>query len=227
MLPTFALGVSSLARGREVLFAPPATPMRLSRALVRDLPDGAEIAIKRSWTVIFTPAPGGFTLSGQQTSVEVDTPPTLEFLAQIEQERIETGLFPITLSSGGMITTGRQGPTSEAFDRAVMAAARHINRSELSADNARLTVEALSALQKSAGELTRKLPGDLFRPRQPHWRVDRNIELPNGLSGNVEVTFDARMDAAGQLMEECERRIVSSIGGSSRTSSEMWELVRT
>lgn len=156
----------------------------------------------------------------------MDTPPSLQFLAKIEQERIETGLFPITLSSGGMITTGEQNPSSEAFERAVMAAARHINQAALAADDARLTIEALSALQKSASELTSNLPSDLFRPRQPHWRVDRNIDLPNGLSGNVEVTFDARMDAAGQLMEHCERRIVSSIGGSSRTSSEMWELAR-
>jgi hypothetical protein len=174
---------------------------------------------------------GGARTSGSLTNGRVPSrdpfaPPTLQFLAKIEQERIETGPFPITLSSGGMITTGEQNPSSEAFERADMAAARHINQAALPADDARLTIEALSTPQKLASELTSNLRSDLFRPRQPHWRVDRNIDLPNGLSGNLEVTFDARMDAAGQLMEHCERRIVSSIGGSSQTSSEMWELAR-
>ncbi len=150
----------------------------------------------------------------------------LEFLAKLKKERIETGLFPIELSAVGMIVTGQQWPTSEAFDRAIKDAAQHIGRYELPADYERLTIDALFALQKSGAELTSNLPSDLFCPRQPHWRIDRNVDLPNGLWGSVEVNFSARIDAAGQSMKRCERRIVTSIGGSNRTSSEMWELAR-
>lgn len=96
---------------------------------------------------------GGARTSGSLTNGRVPSrdpfaPPTLQFLAKIEQERIETGLFPITLSSGGMTTTGEQKPSSEAFERADMAAARHINQAALPADDARLTIEALSTPQK-------------------------------------------------------------------------------
>lgn len=236
MVPLLALGWPRLALGAQASFEPPAAPMRLSRTLVRDLPGGAEIMVRRRWMVEFRPSADGFTLSGQQTSVEVETPPTLGFLAQLEEKRIEAGLFPMALSPGGMIVTGDQAPDSEMpdsempdsemFDRAILAAARHIDHAGLPADDARQAIEALSALQKSAANLTSKVPRDLFRPLRPHWQVDRNIDLPNGRSGGIAVIFDARMDAAGQLMEQYERRVVSSIGSSSRTSSELWELAR-
>jgi len=237
-LPALALGWPRLGLGSELRFDPPSWPMRLSRTLVRDLPDGAEILVKRIWAVVFQPVEEGFTLSGQQTSIQVETPPSLKFLAQMEEQRAETGLFPMDLSAGGMIAAGVPRPNSEMFDRAVSAVARQIDRGGqidgggqidrggLSADDTRLTAEALSALQKSAAELTSKLPRDLFHPVQPHWQIDRSIVLPGGLSGSVTVTFDARMDATRQLMEHSERRIVSSIGGTSRTSTERWELAR-
>ena len=226
VIPVLALGGPRLALGSEIPFEPPTSPMRLSRTLVRDLPDGAEILVKRCWAVVFAPAAGGFSLSGQQTSVEVETPQSLEFLAQLEKERVEAGLFPMALSPGGMIMAGEQRVASEIFDHAVAAAARQIDGAGLSPDDTRMTAQALSDLQKSAAELTSKVPHDLFRPDQPHWRINRNFDLPNGLSGSVAVTFDARMDAAGQLLEQCERRVISSIGSSSRTSSELWELAR-
>lgn len=210
-------------------FDPPITPMLLSRTIVRELPDAAQIVVRRAWEVRFKPTATGFSVSGQQVSVEVEAPPALEFLAQLEEQRQETSLFPLMLSSAGMISsdgpeTASDGDDAALLDLAIAEAAGRIEHSKASADAGGTARAFLSALQGSSTRLTSKVPRDLFRPQQSYWQNERTIELPQGLKGTVSVTFDARMNAAGELMERAERRVVSSIGGSSRTSSEVWEL---
>ena len=227
VVPALALGFPRLVVAAGGQFDPPAAPMRLTRTLVRDLPDGAEISVKRDWEVRFIRTMAGFSLNGRQIAVEVEAPPALEFLGQLEKKRQESSLFPLALSPNGMIAADGQKPDSELFDLAIAGAAQRISQSALSADSARLTGESLAALQKSATDLISRLPLDLFRPGQLHWQDNRTVALPQGLTGTVSITFDSRLDAVGQLMEQSERRIVSSIGGSSRTSSEIWQLART
>lgn len=224
IIPLMAAGLPRRALAQNGTFIPPTGPMRLSRTLVRDLPDGAKIIVRRDWAVAFTAMTDGFSLGGQQTSVEVQTPPALEFLAEMEKKRLETGLLPILLTNAGTIAIGEPTSPSDDFDRAVKAVARQIDLSQLAPDDARNARQTLSALHKSAAQLTSMVPHDLFRPAQTHWQMERTVDLPNGMSGSVAVTFSARMDATGQLMERCERRIVSSIGPSSRTSTDAWEL---
>lgn len=226
--PGLALGRSHMAFAADTPFDPPAAPMRLTRRLIRGLPDGSEIQVERSWDIVFARTAGGFMVSGQQTSVTVETPPSLEFLAELERNRLETGLLPMALGPDGMIAGGEPETSSAFYDRAVAQAAARINRSGFSGDAAHRVRDALSALQKSLAEWGGKVPRDLFRPQQLHWQVLRGVDLPGGpgdnLAGQIAVTFDARMDAAGQLMEQRERRVVSTLGGSSQTSSEEWWL---
>lgn len=226
ILPTLVMGLPRLARAAGSGFDPPSGPMRLSRTLIRDLPDGAVISVRREWEVRFSPAADGFSVSGRQTAVEVEAPPVLEALRQLEKQRKETNLFPLMLLPSGLIAAGGQEADAELFDLAVAEAAKLINRSALSAGDASVTGKSLAVLQKSVAVLLSRVPHDLFRPGQSHWQDDREVVLPQGQTGTVSVMFNAQMNASGQLMEQSERRIVSTIGTSSRTSSETWELTR-
>ncbi|MXP44493.1 hypothetical protein [Allopontixanthobacter sediminis] len=227
IMPLMAGAFPRIAAAAENPFDPPAIPMLLSRTVLRDLPDGAQISVHRSWEVRFERERDGFSVNGSQISVEVDAPPTLLALAQMEQSREEIGLFPMVLSTDGTVIGGEESPGSIWFDRAVSETAEQIEAARIPGTEAEKVLGALSALHRSATGLTGKVPRDLFRPRSLEWQLDRTMDLPGGLSGTIAVLFNARLDAAGGLMERCERQIVSTIGGSSRTSSEIWNLART
>ncbi|MDZ4308510.1 hypothetical protein [Allopontixanthobacter sp.] len=226
-MPMLAAVFPRFASAAVRAFDPPASPMNLTRTVLRDLPGGTRITVRRSWEVRFSRVEDGFSLTGRQISVDVDVPPRLQALAQMEQSREETGLFPMILSPDGVITGGEENPDSTWFDRAVGKAAEQIEGARMPEAETERIMAALSALQSSATGPTGKVPRDLFRPQPLQWQVNRDVELPGGLSGTIAVLFDARMDAAGQLMAQSERRILSAVGGSSRTSSEIWALGRS
>lgn len=224
MLPAMGMGFPLRAVAKGERFVPPAGPMRMSRTLLRDLSDGAEIVVRREWEVRFGRALDGYTVTGDQLSVEVQAPPTLQFLARIEKDREEAGLFPLSVTLNGMIADSSEPSEQPSFDLAIERTVERINKSDLSADKVRMSRQALSELQKTAAEFTTRVPRDLFRPQQLHWREDRKVNLPRGQTGPISVVFDARRNAATELMERTERQVISPLAGSSRTSSEIWEL---
>jgi hypothetical protein len=132
----------------------------------------------------------------------VKATPALEFLAQLEEQRQETNLFPLTLSAAGMIAANSNLAVIdlanvELVQRAITRAAERIESIELSADAVGLGHRFLSSLQGSGAELASKVPRDLFHPRQSYWQNEREIDLPQGLTGTVLVIFEAQMNAAG------------------------------
>ncbi len=150
----------------------------------------------------------------------------LETLARLEKSRLETGLFPMSVLPDGTIAAGEQNPDAVWFDRAVGEAARQIESAMMPASEEEKVMDALATLHRSATGLAGKVPRDLFRPQPLHWRTDRDVALPGGLSGTISVSLAARMGPSGQLTERSERQIVSTIGDSRRTSSETWSLER-
>jgi hypothetical protein len=230
VVPALGLGFPRLTMAAEGgRFSPPTAPMLLSRQIVRELPNGAQIVIKRVWKVSFAPTATGVSVIGQQVSIDVKAPPTLEFLAQLEEQRQETNLFPLTLSAAGMIASNSNlavidMANVELVQRAIAGAEERIESIELNGDAEGLGQKFLSSLQGSGAELASKVPSDLFHPQQSDWQNEREIDLPQGLTGTVLVIFEAKMNAAGECMERVERRVISSVGESMRSSSEIWEL---
>ena len=230
VIPALAVVLPRLTMAAESgRFSPSTAPMLLSRQIIRELPDGAQIVVKRVWRVRFAPTATGFSVIGQQVAVDVKAPPALEFLAKLEEQREETNLLPLTLSAAGMITANSNlavidMANDELVQRAITGAAERIEGIELGPNAEGLDQKFLSSLQGSGAELASKVPRDLFHPQQSYWQDEHEIDLPQGLTGTVLVIFEARMNAAGDCMERVERRVISSVGKSMRTSSEIWEL---
>ena len=187
VVPALDLGFPRLTMAAEGgRFNPPTAPMLLSRQIVRELPDGAQIVVKRVWRVRFAPTATGFSVIGQQVSIDAKATPALEFLAQLEEQRQETNLFPLTLSAAGMIAANSNSAVIdlanvELVQRAITRAAERIESIELSADAVGLDHRFLSSLQGSGAEFASKVPRDLFHPRQSYWQNEREIDLPQGL----------------------------------------------
>ena len=85
------------------MFNPPPGPMILTRELRRSLSDGKAIITRRSYEIRFAPERGGFRVDGRLVDVDVDVPPRLAPLALLERLRGDDGLFPIHLTTRGLI----------------------------------------------------------------------------------------------------------------------------
>ena len=106
---------SPFAAAAEVpkAFSPPSTPMVLSRTVIRELADGKQIVVKRSFRVQFVPAADGFVLTGTPITVSVDVPPLLARLGELERQRSDMGPFPLAIDSAGMIHPAQTGGTAD------------------------------------------------------------------------------------------------------------------
>ncbi|WP_209349044.1 hypothetical protein [Pontixanthobacter sp. CEM42] len=206
-------------------FAPPTGPMRFSRRLVRNLTDGKQIIVERTWKVLFAPAGQGFMLDGEQISVEVSAPPGLEALADLERRKREIGLFPLMLTSDGVIM-GNSGSVAQksVIDRAIELASQEVAARASSEADRKASREFLRALQSSAEKATSRLPRDLFQPQQMSAVDERTLPLPDGTKGTVLIEFSAEISAQTGLMQKASRMVTTRIGDSERTSAEKWSL---
>lgn len=100
MAAALAPGGAAVIAGRKP-FAPPAGLMIFKRRLERGLPDGNKLVVARSFAVNFARTTEGWTVSAEQVAVAVDAPARIAPLAALERQRIETGLFPLTLGRRG------------------------------------------------------------------------------------------------------------------------------
>jgi hypothetical protein len=206
-------------------FAPPTGPLRYTRRLVRNLRGGYRLAVSRSFAVRFEPRPaGGYALAGEQLAVEVAAPERMAPFAELERQRIETGLFPLQLDTQGRIVAEPDPRSSDLLDRAVADARRLLDERAASATE-RAEADAFVQLVHQVGAgLSARLPEDLFAPAS-HRRVEhRAIELPGSATGLVEVVFTADADPRTGLMRQARREIVTTIDDDRRTTEEDWTL---
>jgi hypothetical protein len=94
LLPVFAGSVSASAVAQARSIAPPSVPMLLTRRLMRELTGGYSI-----FRIRFGAVNGGFRVDGSQVASSVKAPPNLAEFARLEQQRVETGLFPLELDA--------------------------------------------------------------------------------------------------------------------------------
>lgn len=227
-IAALAIPVGRAAAGTRPI-ATPAGNFRLERVLVRGLSGGAEIVVTRHWQIGFAPTRGGMAVSGEQVHAAVAAPPRLAELAEIERTRSTASLFPILLDSAGLIqrdVTGRQGGDEAAFQRALDYGRALLGALTLTAaegDDARSFVAKLSNM--SAGAVSR-LPQDLFFPRPGEETTSRDLTLPGGETGSITVTALTRAAPVTGLLDVVERRIVTRVADSERTTFERWALAR-
>ncbi len=199
--------------------------MLYRRSVARDLVDGREVQVVRTFTVAFREDGDGFLLDGLQQSVSVEAPAALSRFAELEESRDESGLFPLALTASGRIasphgTGPQQAETQAAVDHALeLMAQRNPPQSD------REQVEQYIGAIHAAGQgITAIMPEDLFAPAAEPRSTSEVIILPDGSEGRVETLFEAEMDRATGLMRNAARDIVTAIGNSRRTTRERWTL---
>lgn len=199
---------------------PPAGPMVYRRRLERALSGGREsVTVERDFEIRFTPlSDGGFLVSGRQSKVAVDVPPSLAQLATIEEQRVENGLFPIQLDSRGQIAGWPAVTRDSHLGEALDVVRRHF------ADAGMETGALIEALHGASGELVATLPNDLFAPTEPVREELRRIELPWGDQGEVITRFEAIRDPQSRLMSHARRMVTTRYGGEERCNVESWTL---
>lgn len=206
------------------VFLPPSGPVQFTRVLVRDLADAAALTVTRQWQVRFAPMGRGFRVEGAQTGVEVAAPAGLERLAQIERERVEDTVFPLSLSAEGRVLGGGGEASAKPVVEATRLALARMARVGVGMTDIADARHFLAGLQASAVESLAKIPEDLFFPELSSWETDQTLDLPSGETGLIAVRFMATLDAAGLCLSHAQREIITTVGEISRKTSERWTL---
>ena len=219
-LPAWGLPVRLAASSRKVTF--PTGTLTLRRSLERGLGENAAIVVHREWNCRFLPDDGGAVIDGRQVWVDVEAPAPLAALAKVEREREVTGLFPMSLGRDGRITawSGREAGLEAALNEARDFMERHIPSPSEAEDAKRY----LATMSQTAAAAVSQVPRDLFYPQTGERHMQRTIELPGGGQGSYEVTISASARQQDGLLENSERRIVTKLGNSHRTSRERWSI---
>jgi hypothetical protein len=204
-------------------FSPPSGTLVLTRTLYRSLPDGKEIVIARRYTIRFSPEDDGYRLDGELLGADVVAPPVLANLAEIERNRPDRGLFPARLDSDGMIRGSDMGPVdSGARQQAVGGATSLIARAPLPTGTKQESNQFLAQVAKASSGTA--WPRFLFNPGQNERRESREIALPDGTVGHVEVRVHAEGVMPSGLARMVERTVTTRLSGTERVTREVWTL---
>lgn len=210
--------------GAQVL--PAGGSYRLERLLQRGLSDGNHILVTRGWEIAFTPSGADeVEVAGQQIYADVDAPAALRALATIEEKRNSTGLFPIRLDRNGHIIAQKEAqrfaPLPEELAQAAVAYAKAQDAKPEAEADTRKFISQLS--DQGIGWLS-MLPRDLFFPHPRELETRRDIALPHGAKGVVEMREIARAAPLTGLLESFRREVTTIAGESEQQHSETWRL---
>ena len=229
-----AVDAQAAVQALSAVFAPPATPLVLTRTLYRPLAGGGQVVAMRRYAVRFTPEGDGYRLDGNLISVEVSCPPQLAQIAAIERQRPDTALFPARLDAQGMIIDDPAPPADPASrQRALQQVDAFIRRAPATpADRQALKDTAQGVLAGAGGSAW---PVFLFNPGTAERRESRTIVLADGSHGQIEVRTKATGLMASGLpgrvertiitrLAGTERTIITRLAGTERTTREVWTL---
>jgi hypothetical protein len=204
-------------------FLAPSTPLTLTRELRRALADGKEVVSRRSYEIRFIPDGTGYRIEGVMIAAEVEAPPALAALAALERQRRDVGLFPLQISSDGMIIAqqGARDLAAEAQSRAMISGA--IQHIALTGVDRQVAVQTAVRLDAQAHAVGGNWPSDLFNPTPGERSQVRKIALPDGSEGTVTETISTSGEPSG-LLHRMERRVVTELDGTRRENREIWTL---
>ena len=198
--------------------------MVLSRTVIRELADGKQIVVKRSFRVQFVASAEGFVLTGTPIAVSVDVPPVLARLGELERQRSDTGPFPILIDNRGLMHTAANSGTADAGARkdTKLAAAGLIQGTALPGETKRDAVQLLGAM--AADPHTSPWPIDLFVAHDAERRQHRSVALADGSLGEIEVLLRVGKWLPCGMPALFERVITTDLAGTRRVSREVWSL---
>jgi hypothetical protein len=226
LAPLGLFSVAPLAAAAPTaLFAPPSGKLLLTRTLQRSLHDGKEVVTRRTYEVQIVREGAGYRVDGKLVDVQVETPPLLMALAEIERKRPDLGMFPILLDAQGMIVAGDSVHDDGSLDRASTVVSGRIANSGLPAIE---MLQAQAFVKQLRARRPRSIwPVDVFNPgRQPE-RETRTVPVPGGGTGQVVIEMSSRAGAVDGRISELERLVITDLEGDKRVTRETWRLSRS
>jgi hypothetical protein len=186
-------------------FAPPTTPLVLTRTLYRTLGDGKVLIVTRRYAIRFTAVGDGFRLDGEQIGAEVE------------------GLFPASLDQSGMIRQGGIAASDPAMRKQVVTQANAvIAGADLAAPAKREGVALVGQLAATPNNTA--WPVFLFNPGLSERIETRRVPLADGSEGQVEVRVRAEGIVPGGLPHRVERIVTTRLAGTEKVSREVWTI---
>jgi hypothetical protein len=208
-------------------YTPPHGPQRLTRTLTRDLSDGKQIIVGRSYRITFVHQAPGWRVEGEQVDVQVSSPPPLTALAALERARVDRETFPILLDKAGHILPGpahTPPPAAPGNARAVddVLAQAHMTPAQ------RATARAVShAMLAPGANVPTPWPVDLFSAPPGTQEMVSHPALPDGTQGDVTMTLTAGHSPCargGPARRQMQRDVVTRLGGTTRHTREVWTI---
>lgn len=205
------------------MFAPPETPLVLTRTVWKTLGDGKQIVVSRRYAVQFSRQETGFRLDGRLLDTAVEAPEQLAAMAAIERNQADQGPFPLRLDRAGLIrSTSSAAVDMQSRDASAAEGQAILSRTRLT--SAEKGEAAAFLRQMAAIGANAAWPVDMFNPESIEQHQSRVIALPDGSEGQVEVALRVDGYHASGLPKAVERTVTTVLSGTSRVSREMWTL---
>lgn len=209
-----------------VAFKPPEGPVMISRTVVRSLVDGKEVRATRRYLVWFRAEASGWRLEGELRDVTVEVPPSLEQFAELERNRAEPGFFPIRLDAAGRLLPRSDPPVGDGSRAKAVALGEMMIAGALMSPSARNQANTMLTQVVMAGNGGTAWPIDVFSPARAESLESREIAMPDGTRGSINVSIRGEGLVPGGLPQRVERTVLTDLGGSKRTSREIWTFER-
>lgn len=223
---TLQAGLASLLLGSAPALATrtielPRGALVLRRRVQRNLSDGASIVVSREWLVEFQRRDDLIVVDGRQTAVDVSAPDNLASLAAMERDRDDHSLFPIMLSTAGLIIGGGRKEPLDPMAAAISAARAILQRTK---DSMEVHRRNLAAIAAGGAALLDTIPRDLLYPEGGEQILRESIPLPDGTKGVFEQRYRATANPGGGWLDQAERLVATIVADTTSTSSENWDL---
>lgn len=223
LLPATIAGPAPVLHAQQALiaFTPPDGPVILTRSIYLSFPDGNHIAVMRRYEIRFSRGSAGLQVDGRLLGTEVEAPPRLSALADLERRRPDTGLFPLLLDPQGMIMESPPALDAEKTAPQAVALAKEI--AAKAAVEPGLRHELNRAINSLSGVVKRSVwPIFLFNPGNSERSSSRTVALPDGSEGTVVTRIVVDQLLPGKLPRRVERSVTSRLEGTERTTREVW-----
>jgi hypothetical protein len=197
--------------------------MVLTRTVIRELSDGNQIVVTRRFRIRFEANDQGYRIEGTQIGVEVAVPPILDSMADMERNRVESGVFPLQLNQQGILLDQTGQPVDPAFSQEMeIRGSAIINRADIPAEERSAGIRSLSRLTKQGTRTP--WPADLFTAAPGERRQQREVPLSDGRLGKVEVVLRVDGLLSCGLPKSFERVVITELPGSRMVSREIYTL---
>ncbi|MEO7247270.1 MAG: hypothetical protein ABIW31_02350 [Novosphingobium sp.] len=219
------VGPGSVEAAAQSAFEAPSGPFRLTRELHRSLPRGQEIVTRRSYEIRIVRDGEGWRVDGQLVDSQIEAPPELAMLAELEKARKDARLFPLYLDRNGMIVQQHGGGDAASSAAAHAMVNSAIAKAPLTSGEQAVAADMVKKIVASSEAAGGNWPSDLFRPTAGRRSESHIMPLADGSQGRITVVIEAEGSRDG-LLDHFARNVVTELAGTRRESRELFMLAR-